>query len=194
MLYILVKSKNAITLERIEESTWELIQTYPNKDIKNYVTMDIEDEELQKYGIDTIIWERIWDPNYRFYRKVNVPFTPYDVSKIEENAEIERKKIYEKITKEKALIDNQKKLRAERIAREKVSPERVAQKEEIGKQRKELDEIIPMDMDNLDALMKWKELGYPQPTAHKIEAIKNSYNMSWKEFTDYMKETLTLNF
>lgn len=192
MLYILSISEKFKQIERITEEKWELIQAYPNSEISNYVTLDIEDEELSKHEIETIIWEKIYDKYNHYFRKIIVPFTPHDINAMEKAAEIEKEKVYEKLEKMKKLYMRDQEIKTERIKKEKASPERMAQKIEIGKIRSELDEIIPMEMDNIHALLKWKELGFPQPAPHKIEHIKNSLGMSWRDFTERMEKNLTL--
>lgn len=192
MLYILTEG-SFTNLERIEELTWELIKANPNPELKNYVTKDIEDEELQKHGLDTIIWERVWDPYYKFYRKVIVPFTPYDINAMEKAAEIKKEEIKNLFKKFKIRYDHDQEIKTQRIQKEKNSPERIAQKAEIGKIRNELDKQIPMEMEELEALKKWQELGFCQPTAHRIEEIKNSYHMSWSLFMERVNYLLGIN-
>lgn len=40
--------------------------------------------------------------------------------------------------------------------------------------------------DEMDAIHKWKELGYVMPAPKVIEKIKNNYNMSWSKFKNHI--------
>lgn len=97
------------------EENWELIQIFPRCGVENYVTKNVQDEELSKHNISEIVWTRIWDPEAITYRKIMVPFTPDDEALMEKTAkpEIERRerileRAYKKwLAKQNAVLQNQ---------------------------------------------------------------------------------------
>ena len=51
----------------------------------------------------------------------------------------------------------------------------------------EQNKLIPLDMEERDATLKWRELDFITPPPDRIKHIKQTYNMSWKEFKEHIQ-------
>ena len=51
----------------------------------------------------------------------------------------------------------------------------------------EQNKLIPLDMEERDAMLKWRELDFITPPPDRIKHIKQTYNMSWKEFKEHIQ-------
>ena len=64
--------------------------------------------------------------------------------------------------------------------------------EEHNRLMKEMDELIPMDTSEADAIVLWVKSGLKMPAGKRIEEIKKTYDMSWKQFRDFISENIKL--
>lgn len=182
-IYAILKNKfeNCDELERFDEEKWERRKALIDNSRILYSTMDIEDERLKDF--DEIIWGRYFDPKNIVYKKIFIPFTPDNIQKMQG--------LYDEITEDllkktielcEQLEKQKEEKRKKRIEERKDNP--------IFQSYIELKEynnsLIPEGTDEMDAIHKWKELGYVMPAPKVIEDIKNNYNMSWSKFKNHI--------
>ena len=178
MVYAVLKMShnNQIYLERFSDEAWEHASPVLNekKGKVIYVTKDIDDEELKAYK--EIVWMRFYSPVSKANIKIIIPFTPDDIPFMEEKAEEIVKEKQQKI--EKQLQD----IKDYRIQKKENDPRILENARQHAEQVSEQDELIPMDMDEFQAMIKWRESGFIMPPARRILELKKSYNKSWEQF------------
>lgn len=180
-IYAIIKklSKNGEVLEPecFEEEEWEKTKLRIKKEQIVFSSPDVE--ELRQYNFDEIIWGRVFDPVGKSFRKIWVKLT-YNVAEMEQLFEAELANLLETI--------NQKLEEAKIKADIKYELYTKPIKENHNMAVEETSRLIPEDLDEHEALMKWKELNFIMPPPKKISTIKLSYNMSWKQFIEHVKE------
>lgn len=182
-IYSILKNKfeNCDELERFDEEKWERRKGLIDSSRILYSTCDIEDEKLKDF--DKIIWGRYFDPKYKVYKKIFIPFTPDNIQKMQS--------LYDEITEEllKKTIELCEELerKKEEKHKKRIEERKNNPKFQTYIEQKEYNNtLIPEGTNEIDAIHKWKELEYVMPAPKVIENIKKSYNMSWSKFINHI--------
>ena len=171
-------------LERFDEKKWEETKTRINPARIIYVTGDITDEKLKDYR--TIIWDRIYNPISRSYEKIMILFS----TNIEECRQLALTEYERKENEIKDKIEEMAKMRDIRIKKRREENLENGNYEHLNRMQEEMSRLIPMDMDELDALRTWQTLSFRRPAGNRIEQIRKEYGMSWKKFEQFISNEL----
>lgn len=174
-------------LERFTEEKWNEVKERLNPLRIVYVTNNLDDEKLVTF--DRIIWDRLFNPITRVYEKIIIPFTS-DYETNCKNAETETNRKL-KIMEER--IEQNKINRDIRIKRKKQENLENGNYERLNQVQEEMSKLIPSDMDEIEAFAVWKSLGYRRPAGKRIEELHNEYNMSWKNFIEFIDTQIFKN-
>ena len=194
MKYVIIKkidykTKNeTLNLQRFTNEIWEKVEKNLSKELIIYVTDDILDEKLKDF--ENIYWDSYYDKIRQCNRKISIKFTPDDIITMNETSEKIKQTEETKIENElKEIIERKFQ---KRIAKKQTEEYEKKYQENLAEHREKVEEmnkIIPLDMDDYEAMMKWKNMEFQFPPSEKIKAIKNSYNdISWKEFINIVKK------
>lgn len=178
-LYVVRKIENGsfskIHCERFLETEWEEIRKTINPQSIVLVTANIE--ELKQFNLKKITWTRFYNVHTRSNVRIKVALT-YNELQMEKEAEALLSKIEtESESQWKEII----KRRDEKWEKEGI-PKLMEHRNLVEEQNK----LIPLDMEERDAMLKWRELDFITPPPDRIKQIKQTYNMSWKEFKEHI--------
>ena len=178
-IYVVRKIKNGVfsktSCERFSEENWEEIRKTINP--KSIVLVTANIEELKQFNFEKITWTRFYNIHAKSNVRINVSLT-YDETQMEEEAKDLLSKIEAETENQwKEVIKN----RDEKWEKEGI-PKLMEHRNLVEEQNK----LIPLDMEERDALLKWRELDYITPPPDRIKQIKQTYNMSWKEFKEHI--------
>lgn len=180
-IYVILSVGDFEELEHFTQEKWEITKTRINPDRVLYVTPDINDERLNVF--DSIVWERVFNQITKQYQKSTVPFTK-DVNQM---AEESNKNVMEILKKIEEKTVEMAEARARRIERKKEKNLLNGNYDNLNNAKAEMDELIPLSMNEFDALATWRKLDCRQPAGRRIEQIKLSYNMSWNAFAAFVR-------
>ena len=184
-LYVILETYDkGKEIERFTEEKWNEVKPRLNPLRIVYVTSDLSDEKLKDF--DRIIWDRLYNPLTRIYEKIVIPFT----SDYEKNC-----KAAETETNRKLMIieERAEQLRINRdirIKRKRAENLENGNYERLNQIQNEMDQLIPMETEEIEAFSIWKTTGYKRPAGRRIEGIKEDYNMSWKDFINFIDTKL----
>ncbi len=187
-LYVILETYDkGRELERFTEEKWNEVKVRLNPVRIVYVTSDLSDEKLMDF--DRIIWDRFFNPLSRVYEKVIIPFT----QNYEENC-----KAAEKENNRKLLVLQEREEQARinrdiRIKKKKAENLQNGNYERLNQVQDEMNKLIPMETDEIEAFSIWKSTGYKRPAGKRIESLKADYNMSWKDFIYFIDTKLFKN-
>ncbi len=181
-MYVILSVAGSEELEMFSEEAWNTAKERITPERIIYVTPDLNDERLSLF--DSIVWGRIFNPILKQYQKIKIPFTK-DIEQMNKEAENYLKTKLEKIQNQ---TEQMQEARARRIEKKKMENLANGNIENLIKSKAEMDEKIPMSMNEFDALALWKKLSFKQPAGHRIEQIKQSYEMSWNAFRHFVDE------
>lgn len=184
-VYVILTS-NAIPkeLERFTEEKWAMVKARLNPIRIIHVSPDLNDPAFSEFK--EIVWDRNFNPINKGYEKIKVPFTRnFDEMEKAALLKIQEKKKniaerYDQMLKEreiKKINRRQKQLESGNI-------------KELNERQDFINSQIPLDTDEMDALSLWRELDFYMPAGKRIEQIKESYNMSWSRFVEFVKNRL----
>ena len=179
-IYVVRKIENEnyskIYGERFLETNWEEIRKTINPMSIVLVTANIE--ELKQFNLKKITWTRFYNVHTRSNVRIKVALT-YDENQMEKEAEALLSKIENETEEQwKEIIKRRD---------EKWEKEGIPKLKEHRNLVEEQNKLIPLDMEERDALLKWRELDFITPPPDRIKHIKQTYNMSWKEFREHIE-------
>ncbi|EID83984.1 hypothetical protein MSI_25960 [Treponema sp. JC4] len=162
--------------ERFSEEIWEEIRKTINPKSIVLVTANIED--LKQFNFEKITWTRFYNVHTKSNVRIKVTLT-YDEIQMEEEAKDLLSVIEtESVNQWKEVI----KKRDEKWEKEGI-PKLMEHRNLVEEQNK----LIPLDMEEMDAMLKWRELDFITPPPDRIRHIKQTYDMSWREFKEHIK-------
>lgn len=179
---ILQNTKKEKYLNRMSFEIWEKVKLSLDPKSIIYVTKDIHDSEIQTF--DTINYNSIFHPLEKKFHYIKIPFTPDNIEFMNIESEKKYNELKEKYDKE---VFEKEERRKARIQKKHDENEKNGNYEKLLNAQIEADSLIPIEMNEMDAIYKWRELNYQMPAAHRIAQIKESYNMSWSEFKLYIQ-------
>ncbi len=171
-------------LERFDEEKWNETKPRINPARIIYVTGDITDEKLDEFR--TIIWDRFYNPISRSYEKVVVLFNK-DYESMQKAAEEE---VVRKENSVKDKIEEMAMMRDIRIKKRREENLENGNYEHLNYLQNEMNKLIPMETEELDALRIWQTLEFRRPAGDRIEQIRREYGMSWKQFIHFVDNEL----
>ena len=178
-IYVVFSDERKTELERFTEEKWNVVKDTVNSERVKLVTADLDDEALKEWDISEIVWDRIYNPQFRNYRKIKVPLS----RNIIEMENLASEKMVEAKAQIEADLEKMKKAREAKINSKESQDKNRAWREQTAKNS----ELIPDDMDEYSAITEWKKLDYVMPAPRRITEIKESYSMSWNRFIEFTK-------
>ena len=176
---VLTDVKGNYELERFEESVWASQKERIKSDRIKYVTADINDTELDQFNFKEAVWGRVFNPQYRNFKKIKVSFTR-NLSEMDNDFNIKTQQIIDSMNKDIQDIIKGKEER-------KYSEKNQKKYQEWQKSKEETKNLISKNLDEYSAITEWKKLGCIMPPPAKIKEIKETYNMSWRDFKDFIQ-------
>ncbi len=78
------------------EEDWNYLKKYFKPEHIIYVTLDINDPEIKKYGLTKVVWTRIKNEHSGKWIPISVPISE-NVEEMEENARIETSRVQKEL-------------------------------------------------------------------------------------------------
>ena len=167
-------------VERFTEEKWNVVKQRLNPLRIVYITSNLADEQLKVF--DRIIWDRLFNPVTRIYEKITIPFTSNYVKNCKAaDSEIRRKLLMQKERAEQIRIN-----RDIRIKRKKKENLLNGNYERLNQAQNEMNILIPMETDAIEAFSIWKTTGYKRPAGKRIEDIRRDFKLSWNDFINFI--------
>ncbi|MCQ2584473.1 MAG: hypothetical protein MJ185_02690 [Treponema sp.] len=181
-IYAVIHNLRGDHLEHFTEEKWNVMKSKiaPHKII--YVTPDLLDEKLLSFKFEEIIWDRIFNPFTNSYAKIIVPFMPTGYYEMTIYA---REKIASKIA-----LYNEKQADDAKYRKKSLEELEQEEKEYNEKLLIHIAETQKIDKDYEDlttdeeVIKRWMDNGMASPP-HKVIAIKNRTEFSWKQFKEF---------
>ena len=184
-LYVILETYDkGREIEKFTEEKWNEVKTRLNPLRIIYVTNELSDEKFNVF--DRIVWDRLFNPLTRVYEKIIIPFTS-DFKKNCEAAETETKR---KLTVIEERAEQNRINREIRIKRKKAENIENGTYARMNQIQDEMNRLIPMDTEEIEAFPVWKSTGYRKPAGNRIESLRKDFNMTWKEFINFIDTKL----
>lgn len=186
--YVLINRSIGAEVHRFTEQEFFKAKKELNPETIQYVSSDLNSVPFKLF--DTIVWKTLYNPVSKRFHKILV-------SKDIQNPQNMEKEAAEKIRE--LTIWNDEKIRMMKEerdlnnAREILKHSENTNNEEFAKITDEMNTLIPMNMNEADALVLWVKSGFKRPAGNRITQIKNSFDMNWWQFTDFIKENIKIN-
>lgn len=186
MYYVILKKNDFESeIERFTEEKWNRVKNNINPARIEYVTTDLNDEEIKKHKFTKIIWDRYYDNFHKCYAKINVNIDYDNFPKMEDEAQKKIEELKEKI-KENFIKKNERWL--EKRNQYRNSEKYITDTENIKNKIIEQNKFFTPDMDEFEILSKWKSMDYPLPAANVVTDIKDKHKMSWSKFKAFVEQ------
>lgn len=174
-------------LERFSEEKWNEVKPRLNPLRIAYVTTDLNDERLKNY--DRIIWDRVFNPMTRVYEKIIIALSQ-DYEENCRNAETEKNRKLMLMEERAEQLRISRDLRIQRKKQENIEN---GNYDRLGQIQSEMNQLIPEGTEEIEAFSIWKSTGYRRPAGNRIESLRKDYNMTWKEFINFIDTKIFKN-
>ena len=174
-------------VERFSEEKWNEVKSRINPLRIAYVAEDLGDKRLKNYN--QIVWDRVFNPITHVYEKIVIPMSD-DYEENCRNAETEKNRKLAIMNERAEQLRLSRELRINRKREENLENGNF---DRLNQLQEEMNKLIPEDTEEIEAFSIWKSTGYRRPAGKRIEGLKKDYNMSWKEFIEFLDTKIFKN-